>query len=123
MCDRPYNGRQKISEPAVVGAIIDLGLCLNLLDSRSIEMVGKAHADLEKLSKEAGISLPANSAGHPEIDAVAQPVIVIFAGLEGFLAGEYLFCQAAVAAVVAEDETGGGRVQVSTESLGEAHTI
>ena len=61
--DRPYNGRRKIAEPAVVGAIIDLGLCLNLLDSRSIEIVRQAHADLMKLSKEAGTRLPSNSVG------------------------------------------------------------
>lgn len=61
--NRPHNGKQKINEPAVVGAIIDLGLCLNLLDSRSTEMVKQAHADLVRLSREAGTQLPSNSGG------------------------------------------------------------
>jgi hypothetical protein len=36
---RPHPSGQKIKTPAVVGAIIDLGYCLNLLDSRFIKAV------------------------------------------------------------------------------------
>lgn len=53
----------KIKRPAVVGAIIDLGFCQNLLDSRFIALVRKAHSDLEKASNEAGIPLPQNLVG------------------------------------------------------------
>jgi hypothetical protein len=61
--DRPRSGKPKIKEPAVVGAIIDLGFCLNLLDNRFIEMIRHAYEGLERLSEEAGTPLPQNSVG------------------------------------------------------------
>lgn len=61
--DRPRNGNQRIKDPAVIGAIIDLGACLNLLDSRYIDMVRQAHDGLVKLSAEARVPLPKNSGG------------------------------------------------------------
>jgi hypothetical protein len=61
--DRSRNRRQKVKEPAVVGAIIDLGLCLNLLDSRFIELVRQEHQHLERLSAEAGTEMPRNLVG------------------------------------------------------------
>jgi hypothetical protein len=56
-------GKPRIKNAAVVGAIIDLGLCLNLLDSRFIDMVRRAHRGLAQLSNEAGTPLPKNSLG------------------------------------------------------------
>jgi hypothetical protein len=61
--DQPRSGAHTISQPAVVGAIIDLGFCLNLLDSRSIELVRQAYAGLVNMSAEAGTPLPQNSVG------------------------------------------------------------
>ncbi len=61
--DRPRNDRQRVATPAVVGAIIDLGNCLNLLDSRFIESVRVAHRDLQEYHREYGTSPPANSGG------------------------------------------------------------
>ncbi|HWE94406.1 MAG TPA: hypothetical protein VG269_10615 [Tepidisphaeraceae bacterium] len=61
--DRPRRARQRIRRPAVVGAIIDLASCLNLLDSRYIDMVRDAHADLVVLHRGAGEPLPTNSGG------------------------------------------------------------
>jgi hypothetical protein len=55
---------QRIKTPAVVGAIIDLGFCLNLLDGRYIEMVRAAYEELVKSSTENGIELPSNTGGH-----------------------------------------------------------
>lgn len=61
---RARSGKQKKSyQPAVVGAIIDLGFCLNLLDSRYIELVRQAHEDLAHKSNQAGTDLPSNSLG------------------------------------------------------------
>jgi hypothetical protein len=60
---RPHPSRQTIRQPAVVGAVIDLNLCLNLLDSRYIEMVRAAHTELILSSATAGIELPKNSGG------------------------------------------------------------
>jgi len=61
--DHPRSGRRKIKRPAVVGAIIDLGFCLNLLDNRFINMVKQAHSDLVLLHKKAREPIPQNSGG------------------------------------------------------------
>lgn len=63
--DRPHHVRQKIKRPAVVGAVIDLGFCLNLLDSRFTEMVKRAYDDLALLHKEAREALPKNAGDRP----------------------------------------------------------
>lgn len=60
---RPRRGKAKIRRPAVVGAVIDLGHCLNLLDGRFIEMVKQAHDDLTRIHEEADEPLPSNSGG------------------------------------------------------------
>jgi hypothetical protein len=63
VADRPHPSGQRIHNPTVVGAVIDLGLCLNLLDSRFIGMVRDAHAELVSASTLAGIDLPQNTGG------------------------------------------------------------
>jgi hypothetical protein len=60
---RPHPSGQKIKSPAVVGAIIHLGVCLNLLDARAIEIVRLAYSDLVEFSAAAGIDLPRNTGG------------------------------------------------------------
>lgn len=55
--------RRPITKPAVVGAIIDLGLCLNVLDSRFIGMVRRAYDSLVEGSRTAGMELPRNAVG------------------------------------------------------------
>jgi hypothetical protein len=59
----PHPSGQRIRTPAVVGAIIDLGSCLNLLDSRFIEMVRDAHRELVLVSEAVGVDLPRNTGG------------------------------------------------------------
>jgi hypothetical protein len=57
MSQSSHPSGQKIKSPAAVGAIISLGNCLNLLDSRFIDMVKQAHRDLKVFSRKAdGIS-------------------------------------------------------------------
>ncbi len=50
----------KVHRPAVVGAIIDLGYCLNLLDAKFLQMVKDEFVRLHAAAKEAGIELPKN---------------------------------------------------------------
>lgn len=45
------------TQPAVVGAVVDLGRCLNLLDAECLEEVQAAHRRLEA----SGVQLPQNS--------------------------------------------------------------
>ena len=56
----PKRCSETINEPAVVGAIIDLGYCLNLLDSKSIKLVKEANKVLENIRTDYDIVLPQN---------------------------------------------------------------
>ena len=57
---RTSRGKDPIKIPAVVGAIIDLGNCLNLLESKSIEIVKASYDHLVATSNAIGGDLPTN---------------------------------------------------------------
>ena len=61
--DRPRDRKHKVERPAVVGAVVDLALCLNLLDTRHIELVRRAYDDLTVFHRQAGGPVPPNSGG------------------------------------------------------------
>lgn len=50
-----------IAEPFVIGAVIDLGLCLDLITSAGVEWIRIAYASLIEVTTSAGLALPANS--------------------------------------------------------------
>jgi len=52
--------RKKIKNPAVVGAVIDLGRCLNLLDAESLVIVRQGYEQLIRISAAADRVLPQN---------------------------------------------------------------
>ncbi len=52
-----------IMKPSVLGAVIDLGNCLDLLDEDNITLVKKAHSSLVKYYKLTNKILPINKAG------------------------------------------------------------
>jgi hypothetical protein len=56
----PNRVNSKIRNPAVIGAIIDLGNCLNLVDSKSLHTVKTAYELLSIAAKEQGKKLPVN---------------------------------------------------------------
>ena len=56
-------GRGKIREPDVVGAIIDLGYCLDLSTQPALMEVGEAHGTLVQAYQEAQKALPRNTVG------------------------------------------------------------
>jgi hypothetical protein len=58
--DSPQRGSSNVKTPAVLGAIIDLRRCLNLLDSESIEVLRNAHDELRSVSCELGLPMPEN---------------------------------------------------------------
>jgi len=47
----------KIREPAVIGAVIDLGVCLNLNERQSIELIQKSYGDLREIFAAAGLDI------------------------------------------------------------------
>lgn len=53
-------GRDRIRTPAVVGAVIDLGLCLDLTTTAGIEQVRSAHESFVALQQAAALPLPKN---------------------------------------------------------------
>lgn len=56
-------GIAKITKPAVVGAVIEMGFCLDLATQAGIEQVKKAYDALEQLSVAAKVELPKNETG------------------------------------------------------------
>lgn len=66
------NGKQKnktpIKTPFVLGAIIELGNCLNLLEPSSLNIVQDAHDYLLKINKKSGESMPVNKGPNRKLD-------------------------------------------------------
>jgi hypothetical protein len=59
--DGGRNSQGKIKNPFVLGAVINLGRCLDLADSSAIAQVENAYETLRELSKAQGEALPKNS--------------------------------------------------------------
>lgn len=59
--DVPRGTKTKIKKPFVVGAVIDLGLCLDLTTSAGIQQIRNAYNFYESTCQEAGYVLPVNS--------------------------------------------------------------
>ena len=61
-----YQDGKLDSKPFVIGAIIDLGRCLDLFDRSAMNQVKKAHGHLNKILKQAGVELPKNVGNTPD---------------------------------------------------------
>lgn len=75
------------SEPAVLGAVIEPGRCLNLTELESLRMVESAHVRLRELCETAGKPLPRN--GGPEgkvrrLDAAVMDMLHLMREERGF---------------------------------------
>ncbi|HZP09133.1 hypothetical protein [Methyloceanibacter sp.] len=66
---REVRGRDpaKVRTPAVVGAVIELGLCLDLASEAGIKQAKAAHAALLELYRKAGTPFPSNQGGPDEL--------------------------------------------------------
>ncbi|MBS1737899.1 MAG: hypothetical protein JSS98_15050 [Bacteroidetes bacterium] len=51
---------KKINTPFVIGAVINLGVCLNLLDLEALSILQAAHKEIEEIHKEADKKMPVN---------------------------------------------------------------
>lgn len=56
-------GRTGLRTPAVIGAVIDLGLCLDLISSNGIQAVESAYTTLKQKMDLAGVEMPKNQGG------------------------------------------------------------
>lgn len=50
-----------IEEPAVVGAVLELGNCLNLSEQASLDLLLEAYEDFQQVVKRYGLQLPKNT--------------------------------------------------------------
>lgn len=57
----PERGKVVIKKPAVLGAIIDLGHCLNLIESHSLSLIQGAYNSFKVLQESSGQELPKNT--------------------------------------------------------------
>lgn len=62
-----YN-RVRIKQPFVLGAIVEFGNCLNLVDAESIEILENAYAELFNLVEATGATLPINRGSSRMLD-------------------------------------------------------
>lgn len=58
--ENPKRSRARIRDPFVIGAIIDAGNCLDLLEADSIRIVEKSHERLAAILSAAGVPMPKN---------------------------------------------------------------
>lgn len=54
-----------IKNPTVIGAVIDLGYCLNLVERKYTDIVKDAYDDYKKLIEEDGMEMPTNKSAFP----------------------------------------------------------
>ena len=64
----PKRSKGQIKEPFVLGAIIDLGLCLNLTDVGQMEILRTAYDSVKESFERDGIKLPKNTEQCRELD-------------------------------------------------------
>lgn len=58
---------RNVRTPAVVGAVIELGLCLDLASEAGIKQARAAYTTLETLYEAAGVALPVNEGGPDDL--------------------------------------------------------
>ncbi|GGB00624.1 hypothetical protein [Puia dinghuensis] len=74
----------KIRIPFVVGAIIELGNCLNLIEPNSIDVVKQAHTELLLTLQDGGKQLPINNGPNRQLDCAVINFMHESNGKKGF---------------------------------------
>lgn len=64
---KPYLTSRPINDPYVVGAIIDMGLCCNLLEAHALNELKEAHGELLEAFELIGVEPPKNSGGSDKV--------------------------------------------------------
>ena len=64
--------RPRIDKPFVIGAIIDLGHCLNLLESEQLKLLRNGYERLSQLCAKAGTPMPENRPGRGHGDLLLR---------------------------------------------------
>jgi hypothetical protein len=69
---REAEARGRVASPAVIGAVIDLGNCLDLLNREDIELVREAHLLLVEEQERSGLAIPENKSLDGEPDKILR---------------------------------------------------
>lgn len=64
--DHPEVSKSKIKEPAVIGAAIELGNCLDLTDQASLDLLKQVGSVFRKFTEVSGAEMPKNKKASPE---------------------------------------------------------
>lgn len=72
---RKQFNKKPIKTPFVLGTIIELGHCLNLVDSESLEILSAAYEGLKKVTLEAGAKMPENKGDNRTLDCAVVKYI------------------------------------------------
>ncbi|RTE08142.1 hypothetical protein [Paenibacillus whitsoniae] len=70
--ERIKEGATPINEPSVIGAIIDLGHCLNAIEASSLEIIRNHYELLKETSIASGKELPKNRKGRDSNDLLVR---------------------------------------------------
>ncbi len=70
----PEKSQQLVTKPAVIGAVIDLGYCFNLLDSENLRVLQKGYKILENAREISGFKIPVNKPIDDEKDILFRPL-------------------------------------------------
>ncbi len=62
----PPAASRRIGKPFVIGAIIDLGNCLDLSDAGSLTIIKNGFTQFKAMTESAGADLPVNEAAHDQ---------------------------------------------------------
>jgi hypothetical protein len=68
----PKRAKAIIRKPAVIGAIIDVGRCLNLIETKSLDIVKTAYELFKSTQEKAGLPLPENKPVGDEQDLLLR---------------------------------------------------
>ncbi len=63
--DHPRRGHATITHPAVLGAVIDLGHCLNLMEANALQLITSGYDLLVELINASGNTMPENTIPDP----------------------------------------------------------
>lgn len=70
----PERATEEVKNPFVIGAIIDLGRCLDLLESESLRILKRGYEILADFIKDSGQTLPVNKPIGKEKDLLLRPL-------------------------------------------------
>lgn len=73
---KPSQTSGKILSPYVVGAVLDLGRCCNLLDFDTLSELARAYNFISETYTRAGQPLPENSGGHDKFKRARDKIVI-----------------------------------------------